>query len=336
MWQWRPWNSFCFPDLLWNTDAARGERYDEDAGLQYLNARYYDPELGRFIQPDWFEVTEPGVGTNRYAYSFNDPVNLMDPGGNATDGESAKLAESAYFDDAVHEREGVLPDGWVRDSDEQMAAKYPNTVFEDKHTGFQARTYSNPQTRETVLAFAGTTDFGDWVTNVVQGNGFLTAQHAQASAAAKSVASNVAKKGDNLSFVGHSLGGGLAIIGAISIKNTSFRNAITFNAAGIHLFSRALFEENFFGKSNMKNHVMSNDPVSQLNHVNPMLTVPGRNSYYNGAGLGIVEAHSISALKGKVKGYEYTKGRTAICLTFPGRRLFEYTFCFRFCDRDRR
>lgn len=59
-----------------------GERYDAGAGLQYLNARYYDPELGMFIQPDWFEVTELGVGTNRYSYSFNDPVNAYDPGGN--------------------------------------------------------------------------------------------------------------------------------------------------------------------------------------------------------------------------------------------------------------
>jgi len=59
-----------------------GERFDADAGLQYLNARYYDPRLGLFIQPDWFEVTEPGVGTNRYSYSSNDPVNLRDPGGN--------------------------------------------------------------------------------------------------------------------------------------------------------------------------------------------------------------------------------------------------------------
>jgi len=38
-----------------------GERYDAHTGLQYLNARYYDPELGLFIQPDWFEVTAVGV-----------------------------------------------------------------------------------------------------------------------------------------------------------------------------------------------------------------------------------------------------------------------------------
>jgi len=59
-----------------------GERYDAGAGLQYLNARYYDPELALFIQPDWFEVTQAGVGPNRYSYSFNDPVNLSDPNGN--------------------------------------------------------------------------------------------------------------------------------------------------------------------------------------------------------------------------------------------------------------
>jgi len=59
-----------------------GERFDADAGLQYLNARTYDPELSLFLQPDWFEVTKAGVGTNRFSYSFNDPVNKRDPNGN--------------------------------------------------------------------------------------------------------------------------------------------------------------------------------------------------------------------------------------------------------------
>jgi len=41
-----------------------------------------DPKLAMFTQPDWFEVTDPGVGTNRYAYAGDDPVNASDPGGN--------------------------------------------------------------------------------------------------------------------------------------------------------------------------------------------------------------------------------------------------------------
>ena len=64
-----------------DTEGFIGERYDAETGLQYLNARYYDPTLGRFIQPDWWEVTKAGVGTNRYAYSFNDPINKSDTNG---------------------------------------------------------------------------------------------------------------------------------------------------------------------------------------------------------------------------------------------------------------
>ncbi len=75
-----------------------GERLDADAGLLRrgkqspglfsrsllnLNARYYDPELAMFIQPDWLDVTKKGVGTNRYAYAGDDPVNGTDPGGNS-------------------------------------------------------------------------------------------------------------------------------------------------------------------------------------------------------------------------------------------------------------
>ena len=35
-----------------------------------------------FIQSDWLDPTQPGVGTNRYSYSGNDPINNIDPGGN--------------------------------------------------------------------------------------------------------------------------------------------------------------------------------------------------------------------------------------------------------------
>ncbi|WP_057247445.1 MULTISPECIES: RHS repeat-associated core domain-containing protein [unclassified Ensifer] len=58
-----------------------GERFDPETGLQYLNARYYDPTFGRFISPDDWDPTKAGVGTNRYVYAGNDPINNSDPNG---------------------------------------------------------------------------------------------------------------------------------------------------------------------------------------------------------------------------------------------------------------
>jgi RHS repeat-associated protein len=56
------------------------ERMDE-SGLVYLNARYYDPSLGRFITPDPKLGAGSIEGLNRYSYAGNDPVNRSDPSG---------------------------------------------------------------------------------------------------------------------------------------------------------------------------------------------------------------------------------------------------------------
>ena len=52
----------------------RGYYYDSETGLYYLNARYYDPEVGRFINAD---ETLAG-GFNLFEYCLNNPVNLID------------------------------------------------------------------------------------------------------------------------------------------------------------------------------------------------------------------------------------------------------------------
>ena len=60
----------------------RGYYYDEETGLYYLNARYYDPETGRFISADTSVSTGQGfVGNNMFAYCVNNPVNYYDPTG---------------------------------------------------------------------------------------------------------------------------------------------------------------------------------------------------------------------------------------------------------------
>jgi RHS repeat-associated protein len=53
-----------------------GQEEDASTGLYYYHARYYDPELGRFIQAD--SMLD---GMNRYAYCHNNPVMYTDPTG---------------------------------------------------------------------------------------------------------------------------------------------------------------------------------------------------------------------------------------------------------------
>ncbi|TGP85426.1 MULTISPECIES: hypothetical protein [unclassified Mesorhizobium] len=43
----------------------------------------------RFISPDDWDPTKPGVGTNRYSYSGNDPVNKSDPNGHTLRGDGS-------------------------------------------------------------------------------------------------------------------------------------------------------------------------------------------------------------------------------------------------------
>ena len=51
----------------------RGYYFDQDTGLYYLNARYYSPELRRFISPDDTAYLDPenANGLNLYAYCCN-------------------------------------------------------------------------------------------------------------------------------------------------------------------------------------------------------------------------------------------------------------------------
>ena len=57
----------------------RGYVYDEETGFYYLQSRYYNPEVGRFISADVLLSTGQGViGHNAYAYCLNNPVNRED------------------------------------------------------------------------------------------------------------------------------------------------------------------------------------------------------------------------------------------------------------------
>ena len=52
-----------------------GEYFDKETGKIYLRARYYDPEIGRFISEDSYlgEADDP-LSLNLYTYCANNPV----------------------------------------------------------------------------------------------------------------------------------------------------------------------------------------------------------------------------------------------------------------------
>jgi len=60
-----------------------GQILDDETGLYYYGARYYDPELARFTQPDTVVPSAADPQTlNRYSYVRNNPLKFVDPTGN--------------------------------------------------------------------------------------------------------------------------------------------------------------------------------------------------------------------------------------------------------------
>ncbi len=63
----------------------RGYYYDTETGFYYLQSRYYDPEIGRWINADIPETLtadfENFTQYNLFSYGFNNPVNMSDETG---------------------------------------------------------------------------------------------------------------------------------------------------------------------------------------------------------------------------------------------------------------
>ena len=63
----------------------RGYVYDQDTGFYYLQSRYYDPEIGRWINADdiaYIGADGSPLSYNLFAYCMNNPVNRFDVNGN--------------------------------------------------------------------------------------------------------------------------------------------------------------------------------------------------------------------------------------------------------------
>ncbi len=80
----------------------RGYYFDAESGMYYLQSRYYDPEIRRFISADNIIVTGTSVeyqNVNLYEYCSDNPINFQDPSGHFI--LSALAGAGAYFFEAI-------------------------------------------------------------------------------------------------------------------------------------------------------------------------------------------------------------------------------------------
>ena len=99
------------PEGYEDTHGFTEKDWDEDVGLWYFNARWYDPELGRFVTEDAYvgDPNDPRT-LNHYTYGLNNPIRMLDPTGHtAEDTQSApsnqwnsdNMSSGDYGDDVL-------------------------------------------------------------------------------------------------------------------------------------------------------------------------------------------------------------------------------------------
>ena len=91
---------------LHNPLRYRGYVYDRETGLYYLQSRYYNPTVGRFINADTFVSTGQGIlGNNMFAYCNNNPVSRIDISGAAS--ISVTNFDETPWDDMINDNLGM-------------------------------------------------------------------------------------------------------------------------------------------------------------------------------------------------------------------------------------
>jgi RHS repeat-associated protein len=77
------WTDATAPISAQTSIGYTGHEMDDEAGLINMNAREYDPVLGRFMSPDTLIISAVGQGLNRYSYTDNNPLSRVDPSGHS-------------------------------------------------------------------------------------------------------------------------------------------------------------------------------------------------------------------------------------------------------------
>ncbi|MBR6675959.1 MAG: peptidoglycan DD-metalloendopeptidase family protein [Clostridia bacterium] len=135
----------------------RGYMYDEETGFYYLRSRYYDPEVGRFLNADGLVSTGRGIdGFNMFAYCNNNPVMFVDPNGDFSGAFSVAFGPLRYpmFIEYVYEITKKLSARVMPIEGGTFKDDYPDYENSDEFHG--ARDIEAPIGTPVHAAFTGT------------------------------------------------------------------------------------------------------------------------------------------------------------------------------------
>ena len=200
-----------------------------------------------------------------------------------------EATQMANFAELASNDEKEIPEGYTELTTKTELEKYGLTVgmLKSDGTGFGAKVFIDEKTGEIIVSFAGTNPLSpkDWWTDARQAMGFETEQYDKAERIARGLNQSANVDFTKLTFVGHSLGGGLAsLAGAITDSKT-----ITFNSAGLHqnTLERAGVTNNIF--NNITSYIHKGDILKFIqednNSTKRILPDPLGNPVYYGSDL---------------------------------------------------
>ena len=243
-----------------------GKELDKMHGLNTYDygARQYNPITARWDRMD--PLAEKYYPYSPYMYCLGNPAMFVDPDGKQpTVKEAAAMAVHVYGDKNAAK---VNLGNWqISNKDFGVSLTTSN--------GLKSAIYEkiiNGKVTEYAYVTCGSETLTDWSQNVAQMFG-LSMEYCESAHNAKIISDKVGNDME-LTFIGHSQGGGEAALNSLvtSDKNSKGRRAMTFNAAGVSdemKFVAGGLKTLVKSESKIDSYIMVTDPLNAAQNISP-------------------------------------------------------------------